>query len=212
VLVRVRQGRVIQSGWMAAAAGSLVFGSFIWAVTVGGKLVEDRFLGIVDSGVVRTFQENRGAFLEYTIRQLPFQYPFGAGLGRWGMMSAYFPEPSAWQYPALYAEIQLTGWLFDGGLLMWVVYPVALLLAMRHSYRVAIEHEGPLNDLAMIVLAIQLLIAGLCFTGPVFNTQIGIIFWLGTAALYGCERTHAIQAWHAETEAEDAGHEHAAEA
>jgi hypothetical protein len=116
------------------------------------------------------------------------------------MMSAYFPEPSSWQYPALYAEIQLTGWLFDGGLIMWLLYPAALALALRQSYRLAVEPNGPLNDLAMMVMAMQLLIAGLCFTGPVFNTQIGIIFWLATAILAGCNRTLSIQAWEASLE------------
>jgi hypothetical protein len=197
VFVRLRQGRILQSGWMIASAAAMLVGSFIWAVTVGGELVEERFLGIVDAGVVRTFRENRGMFLDYTIRELPFEYPMGAGLGRWGMMSAYFPESGSWQYPALYAEIQLTGWLFDGGLLMWVLYPGALILAMRHSYRLSIERDGTLNDAAMMVLTIQLLVVGLCFTGPVFNTQLGIVFWLVTAILCGAERTEAIQAFEA---------------
>jgi hypothetical protein len=197
VFVRLRQGRILQGGWMITSAGALFVGSFVWAVTVGGELVQERFLGIVDTGVVRTFQENRGMFLDYTIRELPFEYPMGAGLGRWGMMSAYFPESGSWQYPALYAEIQLTGWLFDGGLLMWVLYPGALILAMRHSYRLSIERDGTLNDFAMMVLTIQLLVGGLCFTGPVFNTQLGIVFWLVTAILYGAERTEAIQAFEA---------------
>lgn len=203
-LIKLRQGRVLQSGWVAASAGALVFGGFIWAVTVGGGIVEDRYRGIVDSGVVQTYQENRGMFLSHTINELAFEYPFGAGLGRWGMMTAYFSEPTNWRNPALHAEIQLTGWLYDGGLLMWLFYPAALLLAMRHSYRIAVEPEDELNEFAMTVLAIQLLTAGLAFTGPVFNTQIGIIFWLATALFYGCERTRAIDAWTAELDAESA--------
>lgn len=202
-LIKLRQGRVLQSGWMAASAAGLVFGGFLWAVTVGGDLVEERFRGIVDSGVVKTYQENRGLFLAHTVNDLAFEYPFGAGLGRWGMMTAYFGEAGNWRHPALYAEIQLTGWLYDGGLLMWVFYPAALLLAMRHSYRLAAEPDDALNELAMMVLPIQLLTVGLAFTGPVFNTQVGIVFWLATAILYGCERTLAIQAWTAEVEAED---------
>lgn len=210
VVIKLRQGRVLQSGWMIASAGALVAGSFIWAVTLGGDVVADRYLGIVDTGVVQTFQDNRGQFLGYTLQTLPFEFPFGAGVGRWGMMSAYFPQ-HAWQYPALYAEIQLTGWLFDGGLLMWVLYPLGLVAAMRHSYALAVERESALNDLAMMVLSVQLLIAGLCFTGPVFNTQVGIVFWLCTAVLYGAERTVAYQAWEAEA-AGDSGDETEADA
>ena len=40
-----------------------------------------------------------------------------------------------------------------------------------------------------MVLSIQVLVIGLCFTGPVFNTQMGIVFWLLSASVYGAERT-----------------------
>ena len=55
-----------------------------------------------------------------------------------------------------------------------------------------------LNDYAAMVLTIQLFIAGLCFTGPVFNTQLGIRFWLVTAVLLGSERTLMLYADDAE--------------
>jgi hypothetical protein len=202
-LIRARQGNVVQSGWVAACAGALVFGAFIWAVTVGGDVIQRRFEGIVDSGVYQTYQGNRGFFLDYTIRELPFQYPFGAGLGRWGMMSVYFRDPQAWQRPALHAEIQPTGWLFDGGVLMWVFYPGAIAVAMRYTYKLAIQRMGELNDLATIVFMIQLLIVGLCLTGPVFNTQIGVLFWLVTAILFGRQRSAAIEEWNAHVADED---------
>ena len=40
-----------------------------------------------------------------------------------------------------------------------------------------------------MVLSVQVLIIGLCFTGPAFNTQLGILFWLLTAVLYAGQRT-----------------------
>jgi hypothetical protein len=201
-LIRLRQGRVVQSGWLAASAGILVFGSFLWAVTVGGDIIQERFWSLIDSGVMTTYQENRGFMLDYTVRELPTRYPFGAGLGRWGMMSVYFDEPGNWQNPPLYAEIQPTGWIFDGGVLMWLAYGGALLVAMRHSYRLAIGSFGILSDFATMIFLVQLMIAGLCLTGPVFNTQVGIMFWLATAMLYGCQRTLALQEWQAEADAE----------
>jgi hypothetical protein len=197
-LVRLRQGRVVQSTWIAASAVALILGSFVWAGAVGGEVLEERYRGIVDSGVLRTYQENRGVFLDYTLRELPFLYPFGAGVGRWGMMSAYFSEPENWRHPALYAELQMTGWLYDGGLLMWLLYPAGLWVAIRYSYRLAIDRGGVLNEAAMTILAIQLLFVGLCFTGPVFNTQVGMMFWLTTALLYGAMRTRAIEVWDSE--------------
>ena len=191
--VRFRQGRTMQSGWIAGSVGVVVVGSFVWAVTLGGDVVRDRFQGIVDSGVVNSYQSNRGFFLDYTVRELVAEYPFGAGMGRWGMMSIYFDEPGNWRFPSLHAEIQPTGWIYDGGLLMWVFYGGALLFAVRNSYRVAIDTDNPLHDLASMVLSLQLLIVGLCFTGPVFNTQIGILFWLTAAILFGAQRTEYLR-------------------
>jgi hypothetical protein len=195
-VVRIRQGRILQGTWMIGSAAALLAGSFVWAGTVGGEALEQRYRGIVDSGLLRTYQENRGFFLTHTVSELVFQYPLGAGPGRWGMMSAYFAEPENWRNPALYAEIQLTGWLYDGGVLLWVFYPAALFMAMRYSYRVATDRASALSESAMTVFAIQLLLVGLCFTGPVFNTQLGMMFWLSTAMLYGAERTCAIEAWY----------------
>jgi hypothetical protein len=203
-VIRLRQGRVVQSGWIAVIGGGLALAGFAWAVNVGGDVIYDRFFGITETGVVQTFRQNRGLFLEHTLSESVFEYPFGAGLGRWGMMTVYFSEPSNWLYPALHAEIQLTGWLFDGGLPLWLFYGGAIVLALRHSYRVAVHGTDRLADCASIIFSIQLFIAGLCLTGPVFNTQFGIVFWLLTAVLYGCQRTMAAQEAY-DADEEDAG-------
>lgn len=190
VAVGLRQGRVAQSGWIAATGGALVVTSFIWAVAVGGESVAERF-GFADTGVFTTFQENRGLFLNYTINELLFKYPLGAGLGRWGMMQVYFGDSTMWQSPPIHVEIQLTGWLLDGGVLMWLCYGGALLSALRFSYVLAVHGAADtLQYFATIVLALQLTIFGLCFAGPVFNTQLGIEFWTVTAALFG-----AVEGW-----------------
>ena len=82
--------------------------------------------------------------------------------------------------------------------------PGALIVAMRYAYKIAIDRESTLSDTAVILFVIQLLVVGLCFTGPVFNTQVGIMFWLATAMLYGCHRTLHIQEWHEQNEADAA--------
>ena len=187
--VSLRQGRVIKGGWISALAAGLVVGSFVWAVTLGGDALSLRFQSIVDEGVVQTYRDNRGSFLDYTLRELVPQYPFGAGVGRWGMMSLYFGDGSNWRFPSLYAEIQLTGWLYDGGILLWLVYGGALAAALRSSYKLAINGDNPLHELAAMVFSVQVLITGLCFTGPAFNTQLGILFWLLTAILFAGQRT-----------------------
>jgi D-alanyl-lipoteichoic acid acyltransferase DltB (MBOAT superfamily) len=79
---------------------------------------------------------------------------------------------------------------------MWVLYGGALLSAIRFSYRLAVRGvTESLQYFAMIVIALQLTIIGLCLTGPVFNTQLGILFWTVTAALFG-----AADSWQAEDE------------
>ena len=191
--LRLRQGRVVQGGLIAVATVGLVAGSFMWAATLGGEALSERFSGLTDTGLFTTFQENRGQFLQYTLNELLFKYPWGAGLGRWGMMQVYFGDASMWQAPPIHVEIQMTGWLLDGGVLMWAFYGGALLSALRFSYLLAIRGvTDSFQYFATIVISIQLTIIGLCFTGPVFNTQLGIEFWIVTAALFG-----AAQGWHA---------------
>ncbi|HKY23468.1 MAG TPA: hypothetical protein VJM31_19790 [Vicinamibacterales bacterium] len=192
-LVSLRQGRMIKGGWTAALGAGLIVGSFIWAVTLGGDALTERFQGMVDEGVVRTYQEHRGSFLFYTLHELVPLYPFGAGIGRWGMMSVYFGDLSNWRFPPLHAEIQVTGWLYDGGVLLVLVYGGAIVAALRNSYRVAISSHNPIHECGGMVFSVQVLIAGLCFTGPTFNNQLGILFWLLTAILFASQRTLYVQ-------------------
>ncbi len=77
---------------------------------------------------------------------------------------------------------------------------------LRNTYRVAINPDHPLHELASMALSVQVLIAGLCFTGPAFNTQLGILFWLMTAIVYAAQRTAYVQeALAAEAEAKRSG-------
>jgi hypothetical protein len=188
--IQFRQGHFRKGGWIAAIGGALMVASFLWATSIGGKSVEARFAGMFETGLFATFQSSRGLFLDYTFRELLFQFPLGAGLGRWGMMDAYFRDPAAWYTPAIYVEIQITGWLLDGGVLMWVCYGGALLSACRQTYAAAVVDRSieSLQYLAAIVLSFQLAIIGLCLSGPVFNTQLGIVFWMVTGAFYATRR------------------------
>lgn len=189
-LIRLRQGRILRGGWIVLGGSLLVAASFMWAAAIGGKSIETRYAGLIEAGgLFSTFQQSRGLFLEYTFRELLFRFPLGAGLGRWGMMEIYFPDPSMWHAPPIHVEIQITGWLLDGGVLMWLCYGGALASAMRLAYRAAVDRSRPsLRDAGAIVLTFQLAIIGLCLTGPVFNTQLGVVLWMMTGALWGAMR------------------------
>ncbi len=116
--------------------------------------------------------------------ELLFEYPFGAGLGRWGMMQVLFGDASMWQAPPIHVEIQPTGWLLDGGLPLWVAWPARSRRACAPATCVAVHATGSLQESATAVLCLQLMLLAICFTGPAFNTQLGIQFWALTAALW----------------------------
>ena len=184
--LRFRQGRTTDSAVGAAAGITVVAGAYLWAVAVGGDAVADRFIGLLNDGVLRTFDESRGLFVRYTLTELLDEFPLGAGLGRWGMMQLLFGDAALWQAPPIHVEIQPTGWLLDGGVPLLLVYTAAIAVALRHTYRLAVEMTvGSLQDLATILLCVQVAIAALCLSGPVFNTQLGIQFWAVTGALFG---------------------------
>jgi hypothetical protein len=158
-------------------------------VSVGGDAVAERFLGLVDGGVLRTFDESRGAVLRYTMAELLYEFPLGAGLGRWGMMQVLFGDSTMWQAPPIHVEVQPTGWLLDGGLPLLVLYAGALATAIHCSYRMAVNATVPrLQDLATVLLCTQLAVVALCLTGAAFNTQLGIQFWAVAGALFGATR------------------------
>lgn len=185
-LMRLRQGRTVEGGLTLGVGLALVVGSYLWALAVGGEAVSDRFSGLANDGVIRVFQNQRGTFIRYTLSELLYQFPLGAGLGRWGMMHVYFGDPTLWQSPPIHVEVQLTGWLLDGGVPLWLLYGGALLMALHYSYRAAVRAPTPAaQDIATIVLGLQLTVVCLCLTGPVFNTQLGILFWAMTGALFG---------------------------
>jgi len=188
-LLRFRQGRAVEGAAGVMAGVGLLAGAYVWAVSVGGEAVSDRFLGLVDGGVFRTFDESRGLFLRYTLAELLYEFPLGAGLGRWGMMQVLFGDPTMWQAPPIHVEVQPTGWLLDGGVPLLILNVGALAASLRYSYRVAVDASTcSLQDIATVLLCAQLAIVTLCLTGAVFNTQLGIQFWAVTGALFGATR------------------------
>jgi hypothetical protein len=184
--VLFRRGQAGRGMRIIATAAVLVVGSFLWARALGGESVANRFVGIAQQGAMQAYQDNRGGFVTQTFGELLDQYPLGAGVGRWGMMYVYFGDPANLASPPIHVEIQPTGWLLDGGLPMWGLYGGALVLALLASYRLALQRVDPeLAEIALAVLAVQVMIVGFGWAGPVFNTQLGLLFWFLTSALYG---------------------------
>lgn len=186
VVVAIRRGQRWEGVWVTFASLGLLAGAFLWAISIGGQTISDRFLGISESGLINSLQMSRGIFIEHTLTHTLFEYPLGAGLGRWGMMGYYFGEVKSWDTQPIWVEIQMTGWLVDGGVLMWVFYGGAVAAAVLASYRHAVAAgDRELTHAARLVFCFTLIIAGVSFAGPAFNTQLGVQFWFMFAALHG---------------------------
>jgi hypothetical protein len=163
----------------------IVMGSFAWAVAVGGKSVTERLTTLTADRADDVYYRNRGHFLEETVNHWLPLYPFGAGLGRWGMMNQYFGDKNDLYSEPLYVEIQWTGWLFDGGVPLVVVYAGALLLACATAWRIARSRlPGELPLTASVVLAYNVGALAMTFNYPLFIGQGGMEFWLLNATLF----------------------------
>jgi hypothetical protein len=163
----------------------LVLGTFYWAVAVGGQAVTGRLSTLIEQDAGQVYYSNRGLFLEHTIVELLPEYPLGAGLGRWGMMNAYFADHGDPERQPIWVEIQWTGWLLDGGVPLILAYLAALLIACRTAYRIAIR--APAQSLAMwgaLIFAYDVGALALTFNYPLFIGQSGMEFWLLNATLF----------------------------
>ncbi len=158
-------------------------GAYVWAVNISGESTEKRISSLFEKNPFETYQTNRGHFLQDTLQRLLLEYPLGAGLGRWGVVGGTFG--SGEQGTGLYAEIQATGWLLDGGAPLMVTYYLLLFAVCRMAWRLAkSKFPGEIPDWAALVLAYDLGVAAVTFNYPVFVSQTGMEFWLLNAALF----------------------------
>jgi hypothetical protein len=169
------------TGLMALAA----VGGFTWAVGLGGTAITDRVNSLTAESPGEVYKKNRGQFLIYTIDEVLPEYPLGAGPGRWGMMFYYFGDPTNTKNPALWAEIQLTAWLYDGGIALVLIYTLAIVLAFRVSYRTALNPKsGELATLAAVVFAYDVGVLAATFDSCIFIGAGGLDFWMLNAMLF----------------------------
>lgn len=172
----VRLGRWTQAYSIGGIGAGVVVLAFSWAVTVGGDAVRERFMGLMEDSPIETYQENRGGFLLVTLDSL-VNYPLGRGVGRWGMVPIYLP-PAPGQPRMLHAEIQVTGWAFDGGVVMIAVMWLAIGKLLYFIYRQATQNTNlRMAYLIGIIFCCCALVFGQSFAGPSFSTSVGVQFW-----------------------------------
>ena len=185
------QRRAAKATAFTLLAGSAVAISFLVAVTLGGTSVLNRFMTLLADDPLAVYYQARGVQLDITFSQLLFDYPLGAGLGRWGMAAGYFGTQGL---EGIWAEIQITGWMIDGGILMIVFYSAAIGTAAAGQYRLAMQQRYPrISVCAGVVFAANLGIAAMVFSFTPFVTQIGIQFWFLAGALHGVACHYRLQ-------------------
>ena len=192
-LVATRQGRAGRAAQFTILAGGLIVGAFMVALALGGQSVLDRFMTLVSNDPMSVYQNARGAQLQVTFGDLFVNHPLGSGLGRWGMVANYFGTFTYGATP-LWAEIQLTGWMIDGGILMLALYVGALVVVAKAEYHVAIMTRFPrLAQCGAVVLAANLGTAALIFSFTPFVTQVGIQYWFLAGALHGVAQRYGTE-------------------
>jgi hypothetical protein len=168
--------------------GMVVVGSFYLSILLGGKSVSNRVNTLVEDQPNVVYYQNRGHFLEDTINELLPQYPFGAGLGRWGIMNTYFGNNSDPESASIWVEIQWTGWLLDGGVPLILAYTAALFLAFRLAWQIALRPASTAHDdlwlWGAILLAYNIGALAVTFNYPLFIGQGGLEFWLLNGVLF----------------------------
>lgn len=185
------RGRIAKLGMLVVVVTVAVVVGFSWAVSLGGQSVKSRLSSLIEYRPSEVYYRNRGIFLEQTINELLPQYPFGAGLGRWGMMSSYFGSAdSAGQ--GIYVEIQWTGWLLDGGVPLILAYAAAIMLTLLAAWKIFRSPARPelgsqygnLYIWGALLIAYNVSACALTFNYPIFMSQAGLEFWLLNACIF----------------------------
>ena len=185
-------GRISKLVGLLGVVGAIIPGAFTLALAIGGKAMTERLTTLVVADPGTVYYANRGRFLESTLTHYLPLYPLGAGLGRWGMVNAYFGNPA----DLLWVEIQWSAWLFDGGVVMILLYMATILIATWGCTKVALGRvgnaEASLSLWGAVIVAYNVGAVAVCFNYPLFAGTGGVEFWLLNMAVlcaaYDAER------------------------
>src|SRR5262245_36938700 len=167
------------------ATGVVVLG-LAASVVLGGEGVRERFSTLLGDDPKTLYYQSRGQQVEAGFTEVARQYPFGAGLARWGMMHGYFGDRSKLESTELWAEVQSTVWLLDGGFPLMLLYIAALVAAAWYEWRLAMKLDVREDRYwAATVAAVNIGTLALVFSFVPFVTQVGLQFWFLEGALHG---------------------------
>jgi hypothetical protein len=184
-MLALRGHKTRATAFATLCAGVVIVGLMATTI-IGGESIRERFSTLLEEDPGSIYYSARGEQLSVGFDELVAQYPFGAGLARWGMMRGYFADPSNLDSTALWAEVQPNAWLLDGGLLLLGLYALALIVTAWNDWRlVRVLYERDDRLWATAVAAVNIGTLALVFTFVPFTTQVGLQFWFLEGALQG---------------------------
>jgi hypothetical protein len=175
--------RFTQFGTLAAG---ILAGAFVLAVALGGQSILERFSTLLAEDPATLYYNNRGVAFQHGFTTLLAQYPMGAGLARWGMMHYYFGAPSRMDVAEMFAEVQPSAWVLDGGVFLLAFYCLALVATVIYDamfVRSLADPDDRRWSAAVIAANFGTLV--LVFTFVPFGTVGGMQFWFLEGALHG---------------------------
>jgi hypothetical protein len=186
VIMLAIQGQKQRALSFVGLGGVVVVVGLAAATMLGGASISERFSTLLEEDPRELYFKSRGIQVQYGLDQLAVEYPFGAGLARWGMMRGYFGDPSNLNSTELWAEVQPNAWILDGGVVLLGLYTVALLIVLRFETGLVRTLWFPEDRRwASAVCAANLGTLALVLTFVPFTTQVGTQFWFLEGALLG---------------------------
>lgn len=170
----------------ASLGAAIVFVGLTASTMIGGESIRKRFSTLFDEDPRDLYYTSRGIQLEAGFNELAGQYPFGAGLARWGMMRGYFGDRSKLESTEIWAEVQPSVWLLDGGLVLLILYSLALVFTAWYEWRLALSLAAQEDRFwAATVAAVNIGTLALVFSFVPFVTQVGLQYWFLEGVLHG---------------------------
>lgn len=191
VAVLAIRGRWRRLESLGGIVSVVLVGGLAWAFAAGGDQTIERFGRLVEEDPGSVYYDNRGHFIVRAFNDLLPEYPFGAGLGRWGMMNKHFGT----QGSSLWSELIWTSWLFDGGVPLIIAYAGAFGAATLTSWRLT-RRSGPMGYMAVTVFAYNLSAWAATLVFPIFSVQLGLEVWLLNACLWAAAASGGPQSGH----------------
>ena len=170
----------------AGACAALVTIGFTASIFIGGESVRDRFMSLLADDPRAIYYKNRGQGMVNGFLEVADQYPYGAGLARWGMMRTYFGNAANLDSTELFAEVQPNAWMLDGGFFLLGLYGIALVVTMAYEWKLVTSIRDPASHAwVAAVVAANLGTVAMVFSFVPFGTQMGLQFWFLEGVLHG---------------------------